>query len=95
MTITDLEPKLVFGIFDEITKVPRPSKRRAKSANSFLNLLNDTTSKPRPTQSATWLCVCRQRRVKKALRQWCFRDTWIWCPTRPSRKHIISTPIRF
>lgn len=29
MTITDLEPKLVFGIFDEITKVPRPSKRRA------------------------------------------------------------------
>ena len=95
MTITDLEPKLVFGIFDEITKVPRPKKRRAKSANSFLNLLNDTTSKPRPTQSATWLCVCRQRRVKKALRQWCFRDTWIWCPTKPSRKLIISTPIRF
>ena len=30
MTITDLEPKLVFGIFDEITKVPRPSKKEGK-----------------------------------------------------------------
>ena len=34
MTITDLEPKLVFGIFDEITKVRAHQKRRAKSANS-------------------------------------------------------------
>ena len=25
MTIKDLKPALVFGIFDEITKVPRPS----------------------------------------------------------------------
>lgn len=30
MTITELEPKLVFGIFDEITKVPRPSKKEGK-----------------------------------------------------------------
>ena len=30
MTIRDLEPKLVWGLFDEITKVPRPSKREEK-----------------------------------------------------------------
>ena len=30
MTINDLEPKIVFGIFDEITKVPRPSKKEGK-----------------------------------------------------------------
>ena len=30
MTIRDLEPKLVWGIFDEITKVPRPSKHEEK-----------------------------------------------------------------
>ncbi|MBR2326210.1 MAG: aminoacyl-histidine dipeptidase [Alistipes sp.] len=30
MTIRDLEPKLVWEIFDEITKVPRPSKREEK-----------------------------------------------------------------
>ena len=37
MTITDLEPKLVFGIFDEITKVPRPSKKEGK-IREFLRL---------------------------------------------------------
>lgn len=30
MTIKDLEPKLIWGIFDEITKVPRPSKKEGK-----------------------------------------------------------------
>ena len=30
MTIRDLQPKLVWEIFDEITKVPRPSKREDK-----------------------------------------------------------------
>ena len=30
MTIKELEPKLVWGLFDEITKVPRPSKREEK-----------------------------------------------------------------
>jgi len=30
MTMRDLEPKLVWGIFDEITKVPRPSKHEEK-----------------------------------------------------------------
>lgn len=27
MTIKDLKPALVFGIFDQITQVPRPSKK--------------------------------------------------------------------
>lgn len=30
MKMIDLEPKLVWGIFDEITKVPRPSKKEGK-----------------------------------------------------------------
>ncbi len=30
MTIKELEPKLIWGIFDEITKVPRPSKKEGK-----------------------------------------------------------------
>ena len=30
MTIKDLKPSLVWGIFDEITKVPRPSKKEGK-----------------------------------------------------------------
>ena len=30
MTIKDLQPKLIWGIFDEITAVPRPSKREEK-----------------------------------------------------------------
>lgn len=30
MTVKELEPKRVFEIFDEITKVPRPSKKEAK-----------------------------------------------------------------
>lgn len=30
MTLKDLEPKLIWGIFDEITTVPRPSKKEGK-----------------------------------------------------------------
>mgnify|MGYP001541187482 FL=1 len=30
MTITDLQPALIWSIFDEITKVPRPSKKEGK-----------------------------------------------------------------
>lgn len=30
MTIKELEPKLIWGIFDEITNVPRPSKKEGK-----------------------------------------------------------------
>ena len=30
MTVKELKPELIFGIFDEITKVPRPSKKEGK-----------------------------------------------------------------
>ena len=30
MTIKDLKPALVWNIFDQITKVPRPSKKEGK-----------------------------------------------------------------
>ena len=30
MTVKELEPKRVFEIFDEITRVPRPSKKEEK-----------------------------------------------------------------
>ena len=30
MTIRDLEPKLIWEQFDDITRVPRPSKKEAK-----------------------------------------------------------------
>ncbi len=30
MTIKDLQPALIWSIFDEITKVPRPSKKEGK-----------------------------------------------------------------
>ena len=30
MEIKDLQPQVVFSIFDEITKVPRPSKKEEK-----------------------------------------------------------------
>ena len=37
MTVKDLKPALVFGIFDEITKVPRPSKREEKIREFLIN----------------------------------------------------------
>ena len=30
MTIKELKPELIWGIFDEITNVPRPSKKEGK-----------------------------------------------------------------
>lgn len=38
MTIKDLKPAEVFGIFDQITKVPRPSKKEGKSVSSYWTL---------------------------------------------------------
>ena len=37
MTIKDLKPQLVFSIFDEITKVPRPSKKEEKIRQFLLD----------------------------------------------------------
>lgn len=37
MTIKDLKPALVFGIFNEITKVPRPSKKEEKIRQFLLD----------------------------------------------------------
>ena len=37
MTIKDLQPALVFGIFDQITKVPRPSKKEGKIRQFLLD----------------------------------------------------------
>lgn len=37
MTIKDLKPALVFQIFDEITKVPRPSKKEEKIRQYLLD----------------------------------------------------------
>lgn len=37
MTIKDLQPALVFSIFDEITQVPRPSKKEGKIRQYLLD----------------------------------------------------------
>ena len=37
MTIKDLKPALVFGIFDQITQVPRPSKKEEKIRKFLLD----------------------------------------------------------
>ncbi|MDE6331095.1 MAG: M20/M25/M40 family metallo-hydrolase, partial [Muribaculaceae bacterium] len=37
MTIKDLQPALVFGIFDQITQVPRPSKKEEKIRKFLLD----------------------------------------------------------
>ncbi|MDE6269166.1 MAG: aminoacyl-histidine dipeptidase [Muribaculaceae bacterium] len=37
MEVKDLKPAIVFGIFDEITKVPRPSKKEAKIRQYLLD----------------------------------------------------------
>ena len=37
MTVKDLKPELIFGIFDEITKVPRPSKKEGKIREFLVN----------------------------------------------------------
>ena len=37
MEVKDLQPALVFQIFDEITKVPRPSKKEGKIRQYLLD----------------------------------------------------------
>ena len=37
MTITDLKPELIWGIFHEITQVPRPSKKEEKIREYLLD----------------------------------------------------------
>ena len=37
MTIKELKPALIWSIFDEITKVPRPSKKEEKIRNFLLD----------------------------------------------------------
>ena len=37
MEVKDLNPKIVFEIFDEITKIPRPSKKEGKIRQYLLD----------------------------------------------------------
>lgn len=41
MTIKDLQPAAVFGIFDQITQVPRPSKKEGKIRQFLLDFAKD------------------------------------------------------
>ena len=54
MTIKELKPELIWGIFDEITNVPPMSrallKKKERYVNSSSNLQKGTTSRQRPTQ---------------------------------------------
>lgn len=53
MEMKNLEPKIVFEIFDEINQVPALRKRRRKSAHGFLTLQKSITLQPKPMRSAT------------------------------------------
>lgn len=48
MEVKDLNPKRVFEIFDEITKVPRPSKKRQRYVSIFLTLQQSTAWSQKP-----------------------------------------------
>ena len=41
MTIKDLNPALVWNIFDQITKVPRPSKKEEKIREYLVNFTKE------------------------------------------------------
>ena len=41
MTVKELEPSLIFGIFDQITKVPRPSKKEGKIREFLINFAKE------------------------------------------------------
>ncbi len=42
MEIKDLQPREVFSIFDEITKIPRPSKKEEKIREYLLEFAKST-----------------------------------------------------
>lgn len=67
MTIRDLKPAMVWEIFDDITRVPRPSKKEAKIRQYLLVLRPNIIYRSRPTQSATWLCRNRLLRARRML----------------------------
>lgn len=48
--ITKLEPKLVWELFDAITRVPRPSKKEEKIREFLVDFAKNTTSTIRPTR---------------------------------------------
>lgn len=41
MTIKDLKPELIWGIFDQITKIPRPSKKEGKIRQFLLDFAKE------------------------------------------------------
>ena len=41
MEVKDLQPKAVFEIFDQITKIPRPSKKEEKIRKYILEFAKD------------------------------------------------------
>ena len=76
MTITDLKPELIWGIFHEITQVPRPSKKEEKIREYLLDF-----AKKHGIEAKTDAIGNVAMLSCKAI--------WTWFRTRPNRKHII------
>lgn len=65
MEVKDLQPKAVFEIFDQITKIPRPSKKEEKIRKYILEFAKDRGIEAHETKSATSSCANRQPPVMK------------------------------
>ena len=61
MEIKNLQPQLVFSIFDEITKVPRPSKKEEKIRQYLLDYAKKHGSQNRRGWKRSYEQTCHPR----------------------------------
>ena len=82
MEIKDLQPREVFAIFDEITKIPRPSKKEEKIRQYLLDFAKAHNLESSPN---------RLPQAMKMLLQSSCRATWIWFASQMTRISILPT----
>lgn len=90
----DLKPASVFHYFEEICRVPRPSKKEEKIRNYLVDFAKAHALEYKVDEAGNVL-ICKPATAgMENLKKWCCSRTWIWYARKITRQCIILKQTR-
>lgn len=89
-----LQPELVWSYFEEICKIPRPSKKEEKIAAWLMEFAKKHQLEARQDEAGNVLLRSRLLREKNKPRVWFYKHIWIWFVRKMQIPFMTSIKIR-
>lgn len=90
-----LKPEAVWGYFEEICQIPRPSRKEEKIGAWLMEFARKHGLEAKQDEAGNVLIVKGASRDGKMRRPWCCSRTWTWCARRIRIRSMISIKIRY